>query len=65
MRKLVRIVDGKEIDISTTLDFKDSKGNRHPRNVLWLWSDEELWTILQIREPQEYTNDVPTSTTEL
>lgn len=65
MRKLVRIVDGKETDISITLDFKDSNGNRHPRNVLWLWSDEELWTILQIREPQEYTNDVPTSTTEL
>lgn len=47
-----------EIAIDAHQDFIDSDGIRHPRNVLWLWSDEELWDRLSIRvdwqqEPSE------------
>jgi hypothetical protein len=48
-RTFIRIVDNKEVDISTQMDFLDDDGNRHPRNVIWLWDEESLWDRLNIR----------------
>lgn len=38
----------KSISVDTEQDFIDDNGVRHPRNVLFLWSDEELWNVLHI-----------------
>lgn len=47
-----------EIIVDAYQDFIGDDGVRHPRNILWLWSEEELWDKLSIRvdwlqEPSE------------
>jgi hypothetical protein len=64
MRKtFIRIIDDDEIVIDAQQDFIDDHGNRHPRNVLWLWNEDDLWDILHIKvvwidEPSEILDDV-------
>lgn len=48
-KKFIRIIDDHKISVDLEQDFIDDTGNRHPRNVLWLWSDDDLWDVLHIR----------------
>lgn len=50
-----------EVDVSLERDFLDDVGNRHPRQVLFLWSDDELWDVLQIKRVNDEPDTGPSS----
>lgn len=53
-REIFQLINDQDINVTEATGFKDADGISHPRNILWNWSESELWERLHI-----YFMDVP------